>query len=81
MAHFRGSKKVLDAVTGMWLDNDMSNTLTAEQKATMTGDEIAAWNTANNAWTRTFPPRKAPRRKPAAAYFAPAIHVYVEPKP
>lgn len=55
--------------------------LTAEQKATMTGDEIAAWNTANNAWTRTVPARKAPRRKPAAAYFAPAIHVYVGPKP
>jgi hypothetical protein len=24
VAHFRGSEKVLDAVTGMWLDNDMS---------------------------------------------------------
>ena len=72
---------LLDTVTGLSLDNDMSNTLTAEQKATMTGDEIAAWNTANNAWTHTVPARKAPRRKPAVAYFAPAIHVYVGPKP
>lgn len=61
----------------------MSNTatLTTEQKATMTGDEIAAWNTANNAWVHTVPARKAPRRKPACAYFAPAIHVYVGPNP
>lgn len=50
----------------------MNNTLTAEQKATMTGDEIAAWNDANDGWTHTVstPKRKA---KPAAAYFAPTI--------
>ena len=34
MAHFRESKKVLDDVTGMWLDNDMSNTATHHIAAT-----------------------------------------------